>query len=182
MLAFLTEQVSAMDKLWLRMIFTNRVRALVEKHRRLYSILQKGLQAIASPTCIVAHDNALLVSNNFAEIKSNVLKRFVQNIRENGSLDWEFSFSKLMLIIITTKTRGNGAEKNWIRIQGMSAERHPKIMGKREAPVIPVLTVYVAHLSYGPLLWSLHKMEGEGFKRQQMQAAGSTSWKCNKVN
>ena len=43
---------------------------------------------------------------------------------------------RLMLIIITTKTRGNGAEKNWIRIQGMSAERHPKIMGKREAPVV----------------------------------------------
>ncbi|KAG6765994.1 hypothetical protein POTOM_030058 [Populus tomentosa] len=32
-------------------------------------------QAITSSTCIVAHNNALLVSNNFAEIKSNVFKR-----------------------------------------------------------------------------------------------------------
>lgn len=36
-------------------------------------------QAITLSTCIVAHNNALfalLVSNNFAEIKSNVFKRF----------------------------------------------------------------------------------------------------------
>uniref|UniRef100_A0A2K1ZGU0 Uncharacterized protein n=1 Tax=Populus trichocarpa TaxID=3694 RepID=A0A2K1ZGU0_POPTR len=32
-------------------------------------------QAITLSTCIVAHNNALLVSNNFAEIKSNVFKR-----------------------------------------------------------------------------------------------------------
>uniref|UniRef100_A0A6M2EFR8 Uncharacterized protein n=1 Tax=Populus davidiana TaxID=266767 RepID=A0A6M2EFR8_9ROSI len=32
-------------------------------------------QAITSSTCIVARNNALLVSNNFAEIKSNVFKR-----------------------------------------------------------------------------------------------------------
>uniref|UniRef100_A0A803MP50 Uncharacterized protein n=1 Tax=Chenopodium quinoa TaxID=63459 RepID=A0A803MP50_CHEQI len=38
-----------------------------------------GAQAITLSTCIVAHNNALLallVSNNFAEIKSNVFKRF----------------------------------------------------------------------------------------------------------
>ena len=41
-----------------------------------------------------------------------------------------------MLIIITPKTRGNRSEKYWMRIQGMSKERHPKIMGKRKAPVV----------------------------------------------
>ncbi|KAK8537376.1 hypothetical protein V6N12_043541 [Hibiscus sabdariffa] len=41
--------------------------------------LSWGKQAITLSTCIVAHNNALfalLVSNNFAEIKGNVFKRF----------------------------------------------------------------------------------------------------------
>ncbi|KAK8657478.1 hypothetical protein V6N13_035713 [Hibiscus sabdariffa] len=42
-------------------------------------VLGQTAQAITLSTCIVAHNNALfalLVSNNFAEIKSNVFKRF----------------------------------------------------------------------------------------------------------
>ncbi|KAL4326588.1 hypothetical protein AHAS_Ahas13G0015100 [Arachis hypogaea] len=42
-------------------------------------LLQQTAQAITLSTCIVAHNNALfalLVSNNFAEIKSNVFKRY----------------------------------------------------------------------------------------------------------
>ncbi|GMI99817.1 POLLEN DEFECTIVE IN GUIDANCE 1 [Hibiscus trionum] len=45
----------------------------------LYPTLSPLPQAITLSTCIVAHNNALfalLVSNNFAEIKSNVFKRF----------------------------------------------------------------------------------------------------------
>ncbi|OIW00219.1 hypothetical protein TanjilG_27470 [Lupinus angustifolius] len=42
-------------------------------------LLERTAQAITLSTCIVAHNNALfalLVSNNFAEIKSNVFKRY----------------------------------------------------------------------------------------------------------
>lgn len=34
---------------------------------------------------------------------------------------------RLMLIIITPKTRGNRSEKYWMRIQGMSTERAPVV-------------------------------------------------------
>lgn len=57
-------------------------------------------QAITLSTCIVAHNNALLallVSNNFAEIKSNVFKRFSKdNIH---SLVYAGKFTSLHLFL-----------------------------------------------------------------------------------
>jgi len=65
-------------------------------------------QAITLSTCIVAHNNALLallVSNNFAEIKSNVFKRYsmdnVHSLVYFGMLSfpwWVFSFLDFSLL------------------------------------------------------------------------------------
>lgn len=60
------------------------------------------VQAVTLSTCIVAHNNALLallVSNNFAEIKSNVFKRFskdnVHSIVYSGKLYFYISFATI---------------------------------------------------------------------------------------
>ncbi|MBA0602047.1 hypothetical protein Gorai_002243, partial [Gossypium raimondii] len=63
-------------------------------------------QAIALSTCIVAHNNALfalLVSNNFAEIKSNVFKRFskdnIHNLAYADSVE-RFHISAFLLFVL----------------------------------------------------------------------------------
>ncbi|XP_022734102.1 protein POLLEN DEFECTIVE IN GUIDANCE 1-like isoform X1 [Durio zibethinus] len=63
-------------RFWIRRFVSDQALAMA------FSILHSFIllaQAITLSTCIVAHNNALfalLVSNNFAEIKSNVFKRF----------------------------------------------------------------------------------------------------------
>ncbi|XVF03006.1 hypothetical protein REPUB_Repub04eG0223500 [Reevesia pubescens] len=63
-------------KFWIRRFLSDQALAMA------FSILHSFIllaQAITLSTCIVAHNNALfalLVSNNFSEIKSNVFKRF----------------------------------------------------------------------------------------------------------
>ncbi|KAL7149570.1 hypothetical protein ABFS83_05G050200 [Erythranthe nasuta] len=61
---------------WLWRFFSDEVLAVVSSIIHSFVLLA---QAITLSTCIVAHNNALfamLVSNNFAEIKSNVFKRY----------------------------------------------------------------------------------------------------------
>ncbi|GFP83582.1 protein pollen defective in guidance 1 [Phtheirospermum japonicum] len=64
------------------------------------------LEAITLSTCIVAHNNALfamLVSNNFAEIKSNVFKRYSRdNVRSMVYLDSveRFHISAYILFVL----------------------------------------------------------------------------------
>ncbi|KAF6168561.1 hypothetical protein GIB67_005173 [Kingdonia uniflora] len=63
---------------WLRRFICDQVLAAIASNI-LLSLTFHFSQAITLSTCIVAHNNALLallVSNNFAEIKSNVFKRF----------------------------------------------------------------------------------------------------------
>ncbi|PPD74404.1 hypothetical protein GOBAR_DD28664 [Gossypium barbadense] len=65
-----------------------------------------GAQAITLSTCIVAHNNALfalLVSNNFAEIKSNVFKRFsrdnIHSLAYSDSVE-RFHISACLLFVL----------------------------------------------------------------------------------
>nr|DAD32292.1 TPA_asm: hypothetical protein HUJ06_011143 [Nelumbo nucifera] len=63
-------------RFWLRRYISDQALAIVASIVHSFILLA---QAITLSTCIVAHNNALLallVSNNFAEIKSNVFKRF----------------------------------------------------------------------------------------------------------
>ncbi|OAY29335.1 protein POLLEN DEFECTIVE IN GUIDANCE 1 [Manihot esculenta] len=74
-----------------------------------FSILHSFIllaQAIALSTCIIAHNNALLallVSNNFAEIKSNVFKRFskdnIHNLVYSDSIE-RFHISAFLLFVL----------------------------------------------------------------------------------
>ncbi|MBA0727224.1 hypothetical protein Golax_000236 [Gossypium laxum] len=62
-------------RFWIRRFVSDQALAMAFSNILIF----KQSQAIALSTCIVAHNNALfalLVSNNFAEIKSNVFKRF----------------------------------------------------------------------------------------------------------
>ncbi|KAK4765394.1 hypothetical protein SAY86_026484 [Trapa natans] len=74
-------------------------------------------QAITLSTCIIAHNNALLallVSNNFAEIKSNVFKRFsrdnVHSIVYHDSVE-RFHITAFMLFVLAQNIRE--AEDPW---------------------------------------------------------------------
>lgn len=76
-------------------------------------------QAITLSTCIVAHNNALLallVSNNFAEIKSNVFKRFskdnVQRIVYSDSVE-RFHITAFVLFVLAQNIVE--AEGPWFR-------------------------------------------------------------------
>ncbi|KAK8522769.1 hypothetical protein V6N13_115722 [Hibiscus sabdariffa] len=69
-------------------------------------ILGQTAQAIALSTCIVAHNNALfalLVSNNFAEIKSSVFKRFskdnIHNLAYADSIE-RFHISAFLISVL----------------------------------------------------------------------------------
>ena len=59
-------------------------------------------QAITLSTCIIAHNNALLallVSNNFAEIKSNVFKRVSKENLHNLVYYGEYAYDFICPII-----------------------------------------------------------------------------------
>lgn len=76
-------------------------------------------QGITLSTCIVAHNNALfalLVSNNFAEIKSNVFKRFSKdNIHSLAYFDAveRFHISAFLLFVLAQNIRE--AEGYWFK-------------------------------------------------------------------
>nr|KJB79001.1 hypothetical protein B456_013G030000 [Gossypium raimondii] len=90
-------------KFWIRRFVSDQALAMA------FSILHSFIllaQAIALSTCIVAHNNALfalLVSNNFAEIKSNVFKRFskdnIHNLAYADSVE-RFHISAFLLFVL----------------------------------------------------------------------------------
>ncbi|XP_065856354.1 protein POLLEN DEFECTIVE IN GUIDANCE 1 isoform X2 [Euphorbia lathyris] len=75
-------------------------------------------QAITLSTCIIAHNNALLallVSNNFAEIKSNVFKRFskenIHNLVYSDSVE-RFHIAAFLIVVLAQNIRE--AEGPWL--------------------------------------------------------------------
>ncbi|KAH1030649.1 hypothetical protein J1N35_042823 [Gossypium stocksii] len=90
-------------RFWIRRFVSDEALAMA------FSILHSFIllaQAITLSTCIVAHNNALfalLVSNNFAEIKSNVFKRFskdnIHNLAYADSIE-RFHISAFLLFVL----------------------------------------------------------------------------------
>ncbi|EOY01335.1 Tapt1/CMV receptor, putative isoform 2 [Theobroma cacao] len=90
-------------RFWIRRFVLDQALAMA------FSILHSFIllaQAITLSTCIVAHNNALfalLVSNNFAEIKSNVFKRFskdnIHSLVYSDSVE-RFHISAFLLFIL----------------------------------------------------------------------------------
>ncbi|KAM3233748.1 protein POLLEN DEFECTIVE IN GUIDANCE 1 isoform X1 [Capsicum annuum] len=88
---------------WIRRFIVDEVVAVVSSIVHSFILLA---QAITLSTCIVAHNNALfalLVSNNFAEIKSNVFKRYskdnVHNLVYYDSVE-RFHISAFLLFVL----------------------------------------------------------------------------------
>ncbi|XP_059302245.1 protein POLLEN DEFECTIVE IN GUIDANCE 1 isoform X1 [Lycium ferocissimum] len=88
---------------WMRRFIVDEVVAVVPILVHSFILLA---QAITLSTCIVAHNNALfalLVSNNFAEIKSNVFKRYskdnVHNLVYYDSVE-RFHISAFLLFVL----------------------------------------------------------------------------------
>ncbi|KAK4400124.1 protein POLLEN DEFECTIVE IN GUIDANCE 1 [Sesamum angolense] len=101
--------------------------------------------AITLSTCIVAHNNALfamLVSNNFAEIKSNVFKRYSKdNVHSLVYFDSVERFHISAFVIFVLAQNILEAEGPWF---------------ESFLCVIRVLRpVYAAHLPYHPLPWRI---------------------------
>ncbi|XP_027147780.1 protein POLLEN DEFECTIVE IN GUIDANCE 1 isoform X2 [Coffea eugenioides] len=125
-------------------------------------------QGITLSTCIVAHNNALfalLVSNNFAEIKSNVFKRFskdnIHNLTYFDAVE-RFHISAFLLFVLAQNILE--AEGHWfksflytLKIQTESGKRSLVFVPLAPAClVIRVLRpVYAAHLPFSPFLWRL---------------------------
>ncbi|KAL4318726.1 hypothetical protein GQ457_18G023900 [Hibiscus cannabinus] len=90
-------------RFWIRRFVSDQALAMA------FSILHSFIllaQAITLSTCIVAHNNALfalLVSNNFSEIKSNVFKRFskdnIHNLAYADSIE-RFHISAFLLSVL----------------------------------------------------------------------------------
>ncbi|XP_021293118.1 protein POLLEN DEFECTIVE IN GUIDANCE 1 isoform X1 [Herrania umbratica] len=90
-------------RFWIRRFVSDQALAMA------FSILHSFIllaQAITLSTCIVAHNNALfalLVSNNFAEIKSNVFKRFskdnIHSLVYSDSVE-RFHISAFLLFVL----------------------------------------------------------------------------------
>ncbi|XVE85584.1 hypothetical protein DITRI_Ditri17bG0102200 [Diplodiscus trichospermus] len=90
-------------RFWIRRFVVDQLLAMA------FSILHSFIllaQAITLSTCIVAHNNALfalLVSNNFAEIKSNVFKRFskdnIHSLVYSDSVE-RFHISAFLLFVL----------------------------------------------------------------------------------
>ncbi|KAL2905870.1 Protein POLLEN DEFECTIVE IN GUIDANCE 1 [Bienertia sinuspersici] len=141
-------------------------------------------QAITLSTCIVAHNNALialLVSNNFAEIKSNVFKRFskdnvhsivysAQNIQEAEG-PWLGSFLSNALLVYFSEVaidivkHSFIAKFNDIKPITLNTETDGAKKTLTFVPLAPacvvirVLTpVYAARLPSSPLPWRLFVM------------------------
>ncbi|XP_009773647.1 protein POLLEN DEFECTIVE IN GUIDANCE 1 [Nicotiana sylvestris] len=90
-------------QLWMRRFIMDEVVAVASSILHSFILLA---QAITLSTCIVAHNNALfalLVSNNFAEIKSNVFKRYskdnVHNLVYYDSVE-RFHISAFLLFVL----------------------------------------------------------------------------------
>nr|KJB50428.1 hypothetical protein B456_008G170400 [Gossypium raimondii] len=134
-----------------------------------FSILHSFIllaQAITLSTCIVAHNNALfalLVSNNFAEIKSNVFKRFsrdnIHGLAYSDSVE-RFHISACLLFVLAQNILE--AEGPWfesflftLNIQTEDCKKNLTFVPLAPAcVVIRVLTpVYAAHLPCSPLAW-----------------------------
>lgn len=88
---------------WVRRFIVDEVVAVASSIVHSFILLA---QAITLSTCIVAHNNALfalLVSNNFAEIKSNVFKRYskdnVHNLVYYDSVE-RFHISAFLLFVL----------------------------------------------------------------------------------
>lgn len=88
---------------WIWRFLSDQVLAVVASIVHSFILLA---QAITLSTCIVAHNNALLallVSNNFAEIKSNVFKRFskdnIQSLVYYDSVE-RFHISAFVLFVL----------------------------------------------------------------------------------
>lgn len=88
---------------WIRRFIVDEVVAVASSIVHSFILLA---QAITLSTCIVAHNNALfalLVSNNFAEIKSNVFKRYskdnVHNLVYYDSVE-RFHISAFLLFVL----------------------------------------------------------------------------------
>lgn len=88
---------------WIRRFIVDEIVAVVSSIVHSFILLA---QAITLSTCIVAHNNALfalLVSNNFAEIKSNVFKRYskdnVHNLVYYDSVE-RFHISAFLLFVL----------------------------------------------------------------------------------
>ncbi|MBA0751379.1 hypothetical protein Gogos_000309 [Gossypium gossypioides] len=89
-------------RFWIRRFVSDQALAMAFSNILIF----KQSQAIALSTCIVAHNNALfalLVSNNFAEIKSNVFKRFskdnIHNLAYADSVE-RFHISAFLLFVL----------------------------------------------------------------------------------
>ncbi|CAN4109916.1 unnamed protein product [Withania somnifera] len=88
---------------WIRRFIVDEIVAVASSIVHSFILLA---QAITLSTCIVAHNNALfalLVSNNFAEIKSNVFKRYskdnVHNLVYYDSVE-RFHISAFLLFVL----------------------------------------------------------------------------------
>ncbi|KAA3454031.1 protein POLLEN DEFECTIVE IN GUIDANCE 1-like isoform X2 [Gossypium australe] len=89
-------------RFWIRRFVSDQALAMAFSNILIF----KQSQAITLSTCIVAHNNALfalLVSNNFAEIKSNVFKRFskdnIHNLAYADSVE-RFHISAFLLFVL----------------------------------------------------------------------------------
>ncbi|XP_022776567.1 protein POLLEN DEFECTIVE IN GUIDANCE 1-like isoform X2 [Durio zibethinus] len=150
-------------RFWIRRFVSDQVLAMA------FSILHSFIllaQAITLSTCIVAHNNALfalLVSNNFAEIKSNVFKRFskdnIHSLVYSDSVE-RFHISAFLLFVLAQNILE--AEGPWfesflftLNIQTEDSKKNLTFVPLAPAcVVIRVLTpVYAAHLPYRPLPW-----------------------------
>ncbi|XP_022865230.1 protein POLLEN DEFECTIVE IN GUIDANCE 1 [Olea europaea var. sylvestris] len=99
---------------WLWRFFSDEVLAVATSIVHSFVLLA---QAITLSTCIVAHNNALfamLVSNNFAEIKSNVFKRYSKaNVHSLVYLDSVERFHILAFILSVLAQNILEAEGPW---------------------------------------------------------------------
>ncbi|KAG5599917.1 hypothetical protein H5410_031287 [Solanum commersonii] len=130
-------------------------------------------QAITLSTCIVAHNNALfalLVSNNFAEIKSNVFKRYSKdNVHNLNALVVYVSEMTIDIIKHSFIAKFNNIKpiafsefledlcKQTLNIQTDNVKNNLTFVPLAPAcVVIRVLRpVFAAHLPYNPLPWRL---------------------------
>ncbi|XP_057542392.1 protein POLLEN DEFECTIVE IN GUIDANCE 1 isoform X2 [Amaranthus tricolor] len=104
------------SRYWLERYLIDLVLAAVASIVHSFILL---VQAVTLSTCIVAHNNALLallVSNNFAEIKSNVFKRFskdnVHSIVYSDSIE-RFHITAFLIFVLAQNIQE--AEGPWFR-------------------------------------------------------------------
>ncbi|KAF2305682.1 hypothetical protein GH714_007524 [Hevea brasiliensis] len=131
------------------------------------ALLECTAQAITLSTCIVAHNNALLallVSNNFAEIKSNVFKRFskdnIHSLVYSGLRDAAIAFKfhaflvNALMVFICEMLIDIIKHSFLAKFNDIKPIAYSEFLEELCNQVIRVLTpVYSAHLPYSPLPW-----------------------------